>query len=147
MLMKRSIALLTLALLASCQTESEKIALLDSESAVARAEAGSADTSEAISSEEAKALLEQEDDVVVLDVRTPEEFEGGHVAGAVLLDYYAPDFLERLKAKDPEKTYLVYCAVGGRSQEVVHLMRELGFEHVYEAEDFDALKEAGIPVN
>jgi hypothetical protein len=41
--------------------------------------------------------------VVLLDVRTPKEFEDGHIQGALLLDYYSSDYVERLKALDRKK--------------------------------------------
>ena len=52
---------------------------------------------------------------VILDVRTPAEFSAGHIPGAVNLDYNAPDFQAKAAALDKSKTYLVHCAVGGRS--------------------------------
>jgi rhodanese-related sulfurtransferase len=52
---------------------------------------------------------------VVLDVRTPAEFEAGHIPGAINVDFRAKDFAQKIAALDRSQTYLVHCAVGGRS--------------------------------
>lgn len=67
------------------------------------------------------------DDVRVLDVRTPEEFAEGHVEGATLIDFYEPDFAERIAALDRGTTYVVYCRSGNRSGQATALMAEQGF--------------------
>lgn len=100
-----------------------------------------------VSSQEAKALLAHQKDIVILDIRTPGEWASGYLQGAQLINFYDADFSERLQAMDPAKPYLVYCAVGGRSKEALAMMKKLGFKQVYEAkEGFNALKKAGIPV-
>ena len=100
-----------------------------------------------ISQSEAKSLLEQNKDVVILDVRTPEEFNGGHLQNAVNVDFQAPDFAEQLKGFDPDKRYLVYCAAGGRSKKASEVMQQQGFKEVYNCrEGYEKLKEEGIPV-
>ncbi len=52
---------------------------------------------------------------VLLDVRTPEEFAHGRIAGAVNLDYRGADFQGDLARLDRSRTYLVYCRTGNRS--------------------------------
>lgn len=84
-----------------------------------------------------KQLLDQHtgsSDLVLLDIRTPREFDTGHIEGAVLLDFYASDFVERLKTLDRSKTYLVYCRSGNRSAKSLTLFNRLGFMHVYHLE-------------
>ena len=66
-------------------------------------------------------------DFVILDVRTPAEFAAGHIAGARLLDFNAPDFADRIKELPRDKTYLVYCRSGNRSAKAVQVMRDAGF--------------------
>jgi len=100
-----------------------------------------------LTSQEAKALLAKQPEIALLDVRTDEEYAGGHLQEATNLDYKAPDFAARLSKLDKAKPYLVYCAVGGRSSKATKLMHEMGFINVYNAtEGFNQLKEAGIPV-
>lgn len=75
-------------------------------------------------------IVEQGDrpDFVLLDVRTPGEYAKGHIQGAKLLDYYHRDFLERLKALDRDKNYLLYCRTGNRSGRTLAVMAQLGFK-------------------
>ena len=100
-----------------------------------------------IGSSETKILLDKQKDIVVLDVRTPEEYAAGHLKNAVLLNKYDPDFAAKLKAFDRNKTYLIYCAVGGRSGQTASMMESLGFKNIFDAtEGFEKLKNAGAPV-
>ena len=104
--------------------------------------------SKSIRSQEAKKLLADQPSTTILDVRTDEEFAGGHLQKAMNLNYNAPDFQTQLSDLDKTKPYLVYCAVGGRSSKAAKLMREMGFEQVYNVtEGFPELKRAGIPVS
>ncbi|MCB1125110.1 MAG: rhodanese-like domain-containing protein [Verrucomicrobiae bacterium] len=75
-------------------------------------------------------LLETNHAVVVLDVRTPREFAAGHLKDGVNIDYNASDFRQKLAELDPNKTYLVHCAVGGRSTSALTAFEELGFKKV-----------------
>ena len=91
-------------------------------------------------------MVEQRPDVVLLDVRTPEEYADGHLQKAVNIDYLMVDFPEQVKKLDPNKPYLVYCAVGGRSSKAATVMSKTGFREVYNARTgYKDLKAAGIP--
>jgi rhodanese-related sulfurtransferase len=70
-------------------------------------------------------------DFVILDVRTPEEFAEGHIAGAVNLDVQAKDFEKKLRALDRKKNYLVYCRTGNRSRKATVAMEALGFRSIF----------------
>ena len=83
-------------------------------------------------------------DVVLLDVRTPEEFATGHLAGAQNLDFRAPGFREKVAKLDKTKTYVLYCASGNRSGQTNVLMQEAGFDKVVNAGAFKELKAAGL---
>lgn len=87
-----------------------------------------------ISTEESEKLIHQYGDssnFVVLDVSNPGEYNSGHIARAVQIDYFADDFKIRLERLDKEKTYLVYCRTGYRSDRAVKMMQEMGFQKVY----------------
>src|SRR3954462_592347 len=73
-------------------------------------------------------------DAVILDVRTKEEYEGGHIPGAILLDFNSPDFGEKVAKLDKNKTYLVHCAAGGRSARACNKMEKLDFSKLYNLE-------------
>lgn len=67
---------------------------------------------------------------VVIDVRTPEEFASGHLAGARDLDIRGSDFDSRLASLDKTATYAVYCHSGNRSGQALQRMAAAGFTHV-----------------
>lgn len=92
-------------------------------------------------------LLQAEPERVVIDVRTPEEFTQGHLEGAVLVDYNAPDFEERIAEFDRDASYLIYCRSGNRSAGARQVMEELGFTDVVDvAGGITAWNGAGLPV-
>ena len=67
----------------------------------------------------------------LLDVRTPAEYQAGHINGSKLIDFYSSDFKDKLRDLDKNKTYLVYCRVGRRSGIAVEIMKELGFKEAH----------------
>ncbi len=73
-------------------------------------------------------------DFVILDVRTPEEFNSGKIENSENINFYSPDFKEQLSKLDKNKVYLVYCRSGSRSAKAVKIMEELGFKKVYNVE-------------
>ncbi|MFW2381066.1 MAG: rhodanese-like domain-containing protein [Acidimicrobiales bacterium] len=86
-------------------------------------------------------------DLVVLDVRTPEEFSEVHLEGATLVDFYDEDFADQLAALDPDVPYLVYCRSGNRSGQATALMQDLGFADVANVDGgITAWVDAGLPV-
>jgi len=70
-------------------------------------------------------------EAVLIDVRTPKEFEAGHLDGAVNLDYFADDFWDRIEELDPNGAYFVYCRSERRSIRACTLMQNGGFLKVY----------------
>ena len=100
-----------------------------------------------VDSRDAKIILDEEEDIILLDVRTPEEYAEGHLAGAKNLDYNAPNFTEQIQQLDPDQKYMLYCAGGGRSGKSLEIMKEMGFKQVYNVtEGFTELIDKGIPV-
>ena len=76
--------------------------------------------------------LKTDDDAVILDVRTPEEWEEGIIPGAKLIDIYTgAEFVSEIQSLDKSKSYYVYCKAGGRSQQACQVMNQLGFEKTY----------------
>lgn len=65
--------------------------------------------------------------LVIIDVRTPAEFNGGHIANAINLDYYSPDFASMVGALDRNNRYVVYCRTGVRGAAATQIMRDIGF--------------------
>ncbi|KAF2956924.1 rhodanese-like domain-containing protein [Marinitoga sp. 38H-ov] len=83
-----------------------------------------------ISPKEAYDLILKED-VIILDVRTPGEFNSGHIVNAINIDYYNSSFKSELSKLDKNKTYIIYCRSGNRSGKTLDIMKELGFKNVY----------------
>lgn len=81
---------------------------------------------------EFETLLAKDKTVQLVDVRTPEEFNAGHIEGALLIDYYDTDFAERIGKLDKTKPVLVYCAAGGRSGSSTGQLNKMGFKQVYD---------------
>jgi rhodanese-related sulfurtransferase len=89
---------------------------------------------EDITTDQASTLIEENQnnpDFVILDVRTPAEFDSGHIENAINIDYYSDTFQDELDSLDKDKTYLIYCEVGGRSKDALAIMKELGFMEAY----------------
>jgi phage shock protein E len=85
---------------------------------------------------------------IVLDVRTPEEFEAGHVKGAININFYDDDFAEQVsKVIDVDATVYVYCKAGTRSANSCKIMENKGFKHLINLKGgFDNWVRAGKPV-
>lgn len=84
---------------------------------------------------------------VILDVRTPKEFEAGHLIGAVNIDVNSPDFADRVGGLDKSKTYLVHCASGVRSVKACDKLSKLDFQKLYNLTGgYRAWVKAGQPV-
>lgn len=69
---------------------------------------------------------------VLLDVRTPEEFNAGQIQSAINIDFQNQSFTSEIKKLDTSKTYFVYCRSGNRSGKAISLMKENGFKNIYE---------------
>lgn len=98
-----------------------------------------------IDADEAAQLLQDRDEVVVIDVRTPEEYAAGHLTGAHLLDLSGGVFADTIGSYDREGTYVLYCRTGSRSAEAASMMEELGFTDVRDAGGYDELAATGVP--
>lgn len=66
--------------------------------------------------------IEHEQNIILLDVRSREEYENGHIPGAELFDFRHHAFEEKVKQLDSSKTYMIYCRSGVRSSNAAFLM-------------------------
>lgn len=74
--------------------------------------------------------LSQDDNAVIIDVRTEEETDEGIIPNAIKSDIYQPqEFMSQLETLDKSKTFYVYCRSGGRSAQACAIMSQLGFEN------------------
>jgi rhodanese-related sulfurtransferase len=92
-------------------------------------------------------LLASDENFVVLDVRTPEEFSEGHIEGATMIDFKSPDFENNIGKLDRDQSYLIHCRSGGRSTGVLPVFEKLGFKRIIHLDGgFNAWQDAGNPV-
>lgn len=80
------------------------------------------------------AKMMSQKDVVLLDVRTPEETSEGIIEGALTIDFYGDQFEQEVLKLDRDKTYIVYCKSGGRSSSASEMMSKAGFKNVHNLE-------------
>lgn len=69
---------------------------------------------------------------ILLDVRTPAEYDAGHLEGAININFESPSFASELQRLDKTKTYFVYCRSGNRSGQAITIMQKAGFGHIAE---------------
>ncbi len=76
-----------------------------------------------------------DDNAVILDVRTPEEYNEAHIPGAQLMNVQDPQsFMKSLEKLDKSKNFYVYCRSGKRSNKACLVLDHNGFENVYDLE-------------
>ena len=76
--------------------------------------------------------IENDSEAIILDVRTPEEFESSRILNSINIDFYNPEiFMQEIGKFDKDKSYYIYCRTGVRSANSCHLMKELRFTKTY----------------
>ena len=110
--MKSILSILFLGIMVACNAQTNKIERIDV----------------------AKQLeMSANDDVIVIDVRTPGEVAEGYIKGtSKFIDYNGANFNAEIEALDKSKTYVVYCRSGNRSTKALNIMSDLGFTKLYE---------------
>jgi len=78
--------------------------------------------------------LKATEDPQLLDVRTSEEFAGGHIGNADNVDWYGDDFAQKAADYDKSKPVFVYCKAGVRGGKAANKLAELGFTEIYNLE-------------
>ena len=71
-------------------------------------------------------------EIVLVDVRTPQEYAQGHIENAINIDFYAPDFLKKMNALDKNKDIYIYCRSGHRSGLAAKKLEQSGFKKIYD---------------
>ena len=73
----------------------------------------------------------QENGAIIIDVRSKQEYEEGHVDGSILIpEYEIRKEIEKI-IKDKNKNIVVYCSSGGRSKKAQKILNKMGYENVY----------------
>lgn len=81
-----------------------------------------------------------EDGALLIDVRTKQEFDAGHLEGAVNIDWQDTNALANAIGDDPERPVVVYCRSGNRSGKAKKVLDQKGYNHIFNGTGFEALK-------
>ena len=90
------------------------------------------DSASVISLISASELDKVNDQILLIDVRTPGEFASGHIENSINIDYKSDDFKDLIGELDTNQEVYVYCKVGGRSGRSAKILEDMGFEKVYD---------------
>jgi len=94
-----------------------------------------AQTRTEVNSKQASVLIQKDSKLIVLDVRTPEEFKEGHIKGAINIDIRQEDAFSKIDKLNRNAKYLVYCRTNHRSGIAVSHMMQSGFRNVTQMMD------------
>lgn len=100
-----------------------------------------------VNSTEVSQMIAQDTSYVVLDVRTPDEFNAGHIEGAVNIDVTQSDAFMHLDKLNPNAKYIVHCNSNNRSKIAIDYMKENGFKTIYNMQDgYQGWNQNGLPL-
>ena len=85
-----------------------------------------------ITSEEAKQIMDSEEGYIILDVRTQEEYDQGHIPGAIVISHEEIAEKAEKVLTDKDQLILVYCRSGRRSKLAAEALVELGYTNIKE---------------
>ena len=85
-----------------------------------------------ITTEEAIIMMAEESDYIILDVRTPEEYESGHIKDAINIPNEIIGDKEIAELPDKERLIMIYCRSGNRSKQASEKLVELGYTNIVE---------------
>ena len=86
-------------------------------------------------------------ELILIDLRTPEEIAQGHITGAKFINFSSSDFKSNLETLNKDSKYVIYCASGRRSHNAQGVMKEMGFTNVSDLQGgLRGWVAAGMPV-
>lgn len=85
-----------------------------------------------ITAEEAKNRMDSDDTIIILDVRTQEEYEESHIPGAILIPNESIGTQKQEQLPDMDQEILVYCRSGNRSAQAAKKLVEAGYTQIYD---------------
>ena len=93
---------------------------------------GEVTTVNTITAEQGKAMLDEDSTIILVDVRTTEEFQEEHIPGAILVPIDELETLAPEMMPDKEATYIVYCRSGNRSATAAQQLVDWGYKNIYD---------------
>ena len=131
--MKRLFSIILISLiLTSCSAEKTEESTSAATESTSTTETSTEVTYVQITQEKAVEMMETETDYIILDVRRQDEFDEGHIPGAILVPNESIGEDEIPELPDKDQLILVYCRSGRRSKEASQKLAELGYTNVYE---------------
>jgi len=88
-----------------------------------------------VNSKQVSTMLQKDAKLIVLDVRTADEFNNGHIKGAINIDIKQPDAFSKIDKLNHDAKYIVHCRTNHRSQIAVDHMQQSGFKFIYQMMD------------
>lgn len=76
-------------------------------------------------------LATQHPDAVIIDARTPSEYQTGRILNAINIDFLNASYLSEIEELNKENHYFIYCQSGQRSKSMAKQMKKMDFKHVY----------------
>ena len=99
-----------------------------------------------INSKQASTMIAKDNKIIVLDVRTPEEFSAGHIKGAINIDIRQTDAFSKINRLNKNSKYIVHCRTNRRSAIAVDYMMKNGFKSIFQISDgFSGWEENKLP--
>ncbi len=127
-----SLCLLTISLLVSCGTATVEEETTTTATSTAPVAAAATAISEVLASNAFDSKMSSTENIQLIDVRTPQEYNGGTIGNAVNMNLYDPNFKETIAGLDPNRPVFVFCARGARSATAAKVFKELGFKEIYD---------------
>jgi len=104
----------------------------------------------ALSAKETLKLIEKhkgDSNFIILDIRTPGEYQSGHLKDSIMIDFYSNSFKDEIGRLDRSKSYLVYCRSGNRSARSMNLFKEFQFQKIYHlSSGINSWNAEGLPI-
>lgn len=119
-----AVVFMLIVLLFACQTKTEETASKQNDSVIVKLDAVDFKT----------AIQNDESDKIILDVRTPSEFNSGAIPNSINIDYRNENFGTAIESLDKSSTVYVYCQGGVRSSKAAEIMEAKGFKKIIELE-------------
>lgn len=94
--------------------------------------AGCQATGQSISPEDAQSMMADDQSIILLDVRTQDEYNQGYIPGAILVPLVSLSSQIEALYPDKNQTFIIYCRSGNRSREAVEIMMNLGYKNLYD---------------
>lgn len=89
-------------------------------------------TNQLLDSQEFISKYKSMPDSILIDVRTPAEFNSSNISSSINIDYENPSFVSEINNLDKTKSYFIYCRSGNRSARAHRIMKDAGIENIYE---------------